>query len=718
MTIGIVDRSISYTTTGSSLGPFSIPFQFFEIEVYVDDVLIDPSRYVISWTSEEEGLTGSISFVSGDAPNGALVIAGVTSRTQQTDYAQNTAFPASSHEKALDRLTMLVQEAYGRSIRLPTTSDASPLLPVPDAGLYLSWDDDEGSIVNRAMLDPALAVSASAAEARAGISTTKWLSPSTAKSARLKFATARSFLEYVPETLHAGILAGTDVTDLQPYIADAFADTSWVHFPAGTYNTSTFSIPSYKKLSGEQGTLFKAAGALVGNAFCRLNAITDTEITGIQVYVNPGTYPNGIAFLTTDCGHLLVNNIYDPIAARMTFYGTGLNNCILDRIRSADASNLGILVGDGSNHVLVDRCEVTGAPSTHHIGIDGPTSTNITVTRCLVSGPSVNFGISFQGITRPRAIGNTCLDTIGEGIQMTDCSLGIVANNQVYWSGSNSNDFGMSYDNTLGGYAGHIITGNSISGSGGPGIGLAVSVTGCLVSGNHITNVNNYGPAISKGGITLYSSGCQGNTVQHNRIDDFSGNTLYGVHEWTDPGTGTPSNNVIRNNDVVGSAILANASLSATTIALSTTRFSDLAGSASVAQLGSTSYAVGNIGFTIRGVNFNSANTDNAIDITLPTGYTRYIVAAVRISHASHDLSTATAGLFTAAAAAGVAIVAGGSAITVSATADATNNNAQAMTVANSGTESYTAARLYFRVGTAEGAAATGDVTVFIVPIS
>lgn len=127
--------------------------------------------------------------------------------------------------------------------------------------------------------------------------------------------------------------------------------------------------------------------------------------------------------------------------------------------------------------------------------------------------------------------------------------------------------------------------------------------------------------------------------------------------------------------------------------------------------------AAGILAFPITGVNFNSSNNDNSIAITLPTGRTRYQVLDCIISNASHTLVTATAGLFTAASGGGVAIVTAASAISVSATTDATNNNSQAMTINNAGTETYTATTLFFRTAAAEGAAATGDVTVRIKPL-
>ncbi len=118
-------------------------------------------------------------------------------------------------------------------------------------------------------------------------------------------------------------------------------------------------------------------------------------------------------------------------------------------------------------------------------------------------------------------------------------------------------------------------------------------------------------------------------------------------------------------------------------------------------------------------VNFNSANTDNAITIpTLPSGYTRYQIEGCRISGASASITTATCGLFTATAAGGTAIVTSATAITVSTASESTNNNMQSLTINNSTTMSFTNATLQFRVQTAQGSAATANVTLSIRPVS
>lgn len=133
------------------------------------------------------------------------------------------------------------------------------------------------------------------------------------------------------------------------------------------------------------------------------------------------------------------------------------------------------------------------------------------------------------------------------------------------------------------------------------------------------------------------------------------------------------------------------------------------------AQLNAT-LGTGLINFTANNVNFNAANTDTPITITPPTGFTTYRVNALYISDASVSLTTATCGLFTAAAGGGFAVVTGGSAITVNTPLDNVNNNMQLFAINNGTTQAYNLSTLYFRVGTAQGVAATGNVTVQIVP--
>lgn len=142
-------------------------------------------------------------------------------------------------------------------------------------------------------------------------------------------------------------------------------------------------------------------------------------------------------------------------------------------------------------------------------------------------------------------------------------------------------------------------------------------------------------------------------------------------------------------------------------------------GPISVSRLGDTTYAAPLI-FALSGVNFNSANTDHAIPISVPTGFTRYLVISCRINGASGALNSSTFGLFTATGGGGFAAVASGTAGTITTASENTLNNAASLTVVNSANQSYQVATtpiLYFRVQTPQGSAATASVTIQIVPL-
>lgn len=71
--------------------------------------------------------------------------------TQETDYVENDPFPAESHERALDKLTMIVQQQQDdidRSLKLQESETSTGLtVPPPSVGLFLQWDSS-GNLQN------------------------------------------------------------------------------------------------------------------------------------------------------------------------------------------------------------------------------------------------------------------------------------------------------------------------------------------------------------------------------------------------------------------------------------------------------------------------------------------------------------------------------------------------------------------------------------------
>ncbi len=116
-------------------------------------------------------------------------------------------------------------------------------------------------------------------------------------------------------------------------------------------------------------------------------------------------------------------------------------------------------------------------------------------------------------------------------------------------------------------------------------------------------------------------------------------------------------------------------------------------------------------------INFNATNSDNPIIINLPVGYTRYRINQIFISGASGTLTNATCGIWTQQNTAGVNIVATGTALTITTSLGDTNNNMQLLSVLNQATLALNDTVIYFRVQTAQGNAATANVTVLYAPL-
>jgi len=113
MTISTTTSRVSYTANGST-DVFAYTFKIFsdsEIKVYVDNVLKTlTTHYTVSGAGESSG--GNVTFTTGNTPANLEIVALARNiaRTQATDYVENDSFPAETHEAALDKLTMLVQD--------------------------------------------------------------------------------------------------------------------------------------------------------------------------------------------------------------------------------------------------------------------------------------------------------------------------------------------------------------------------------------------------------------------------------------------------------------------------------------------------------------------------------------------------------------------------------------------------------------------------------
>jgi len=115
----------------------------------------------------------------------------------------------------------------------------------------------------------------------------------------------------------------------------------------------------------------------------------------------------------------------------------------------------------------------------------------------------------------------------------------------------------------------------------------------------------------------------------------------------------------------------------------------------------------------VLGANVNQTNTDIAIPLLLLPG-ANFIIDYIDINNASISLTTATFGVFSAVSAGGVTIVTA-AAVLSTLTSATVNLPVSLAATANTTVFNQTtlANNLYFRVGTAQGAAATCDVYVW-----
>ena len=120
MTISSSTNQVSYTGDGSFTGPYSVPFRFFadtDLMVFVDGTLQTlTTHYTVSGAGDQGG--GSITFVTAPANTKTVLFLRNVPATQSTDYLATGAFPAESHENALDRLTTIVAARLGLSTTL------------------------------------------------------------------------------------------------------------------------------------------------------------------------------------------------------------------------------------------------------------------------------------------------------------------------------------------------------------------------------------------------------------------------------------------------------------------------------------------------------------------------------------------------------------------------------------------------------------------------
>lgn len=146
---------------------FATTFQFFDNTDIVVTLVVDATGVETVQTltthytvSGGDGSTGTVTMLAAPASGQTLVIDRAVPYTQGVDYINNDSFPADAHELALDRLTLLSQQAYTEargSPALPITFqpgvDTQPIIPLPETSKVLVGNADEDGWDNATITD-------------------------------------------------------------------------------------------------------------------------------------------------------------------------------------------------------------------------------------------------------------------------------------------------------------------------------------------------------------------------------------------------------------------------------------------------------------------------------------------------------------------------------------------------------------------------------------
>lgn len=151
MTVETTTNRAQYATNGTT-GPWTVPFYFLDNThlqvIYTDSsgnetTLTLTTHYTVTGAGVTSG--GAVTTVTAYTAGGYITILRNVPALQQVDYVENEKFPAPTHERALDLLTMLLQqlqEITGRSLVFAPSDTAGSSLPAvaARANKYLSFD--------------------------------------------------------------------------------------------------------------------------------------------------------------------------------------------------------------------------------------------------------------------------------------------------------------------------------------------------------------------------------------------------------------------------------------------------------------------------------------------------------------------------------------------------------------------------------------------------
>lgn len=439
MTLTTTSTTVVYSGNGSTTA-FAVPFQFYTLvvtETSSGGVVTTKTLGTHYTVTGGSGSTGTVTMLTAPASGVTLTITRSTARTQLADYAEGEAFPAATHESALDKIVMMLQEIETDLGDLEEDTDAfdSRSLVVP-----------EGDTAASRTLPTA------AARADKYLRFTSDGSPSYADGIAIESdflqagtgAAVRSSLEKMRETWSLTDFEGVDKTGatdstvgMQACIDAAIAvGGADIKVPVGDYKYDHLTITGastegYIRFIGDGGrsnTILGIGTAVRGPRFICTNPATDgILIDGMQSVIieNIGIKFNRVAVNSTSVSRA------NP--AVVTATGHGLANGT--RVWCTAATGMTELIGNVYTvaNAATDSFELSGLNSSG-FGADGTSVNWSTVpasgaaiysndgNRLIIRDCYIEYvynGIVCVGTSRPQILGTEVINAVGKaGIRL------------------------------------------------------------------------------------------------------------------------------------------------------------------------------------------------------------------------------------------------------------------------------------------------------------
>jgi len=321
MTIASQTNKVIYTCDGSTV-EFPYTFRILEdadIDVILytiadgtETTLTLTTHYTVSDAGEAAG--GNVTTVSTYSSAYKLILRRGLDYTQETDYVANDPFPAESHETALDKLTMLVQqlkEVVDRAIVQDSAQSSTTQFPAASASKVIGWNADGDALENK-VASSAISVGTSG---QVIVSNGTALVPSSAINGVTVGATT-------PAAGSFTTINGTGAADISSggLTLTLGADSAATTRTDETSKIARISIPHYTNAQEPTALIYAnsiaaSANINIGGGNDQMNAATaiafhtaadTTTVTGTKQLeidsVGTATFTGGIKFPTSDPG--------------------------------------------------------------------------------------------------------------------------------------------------------------------------------------------------------------------------------------------------------------------------------------------------------------------------------------------------------------------------------------------------------------------------------